>query len=298
MAVATRARELKAAGKDIISLTAGEPDHPTPAVIIDAAHQAMREGRTLYTGAGGLPELNQALTARLKTEGVSLEDSTCVLPTPGAKQAIFYAVMALVEPGDGVLVPEPAWVSYPEIVGLAGGRYLPVSLDPDQGFELTAEALRQAAQEGGGAKMLLLNSPGNPSGRVLTEAEIAAVVEIAEELDLIVLSDEIYGPLTYAPAQFRRLASIPALNERVVTVDGFSKAYAMTGWRLGWVAGPKAWIAGMRKLQGHTATCPAEFTQVAGITALKECDGDIERFKESYRVRGELIQDLFGSIPG
>jgi aspartate aminotransferase len=298
MALATRAREMRAAGRDVISLTAGEPDMPTPERIVNAAREALAAGRTRYTSAGGLPELNQAIFESLTREGVKLDGAQAVVATPGAKQAVFYAVQALVNPGDRVLLPEPAWVSYREIIGLAGGEVVSVDLDPDDNFRLDADKLIAAGKAAGGVKVLLLNSPCNPTGRVLSEAELKAVAHVAEELDLMVISDEIYGRLVYPPHQFRRLASLEGLGGRVVTVDGFSKAWAMTGWRLGYVAGPAQLIGGMRKLQGHTATCPAEFTQVAGITALRECDSLVAEYLARFCSRNELVVDQFSTVPG
>lgn len=295
MALATRAREMRAQGRDVVSLTAGEPDFPTPPEIVEAAHEAMLAGRTHYTGAGGLPELNKAIQADLTRGGVVLDSPTQVLPTPGAKQAIYYAIQALVEPGDGVVVLEPAWVSYVQIIGLAGGEVRPVRLDPADDFTITKELLEPACR---GAKVMLVNSPNNPTGRVLTEAEIEAIVAVAVEHDLTIVSDEIYGRLVYAPSEFRRLASHPDLAPRTLTVDGFSKSWAMTGWRLGYVAGPTELVAGMRKLQSHSATCPAEFTQVAGVTALEACDEHVERFRRSFEARGKLVLEEFSSIPG
>lgn len=298
MALATRARKMRAGGRDVISLTAGEPDMPTPPSIVAAAEEAMRSGRTRYTGAGGMPELCQALVAELARGGVELAGPQCVLPTPGAKQALFYAVAALLDPGEKVLLPEPAWVSYREIVGLAGGEVVPVPLDPDDGFTLDPGKLRAAAEAAGGIKLLMLNSPSNPTGRVLGDEELEGVASLARELDWIVISDEIYGKLVYRDHPFRRLASLEGMADRVVTVDGFSKAFAMTGWRLGYVAGPAPWIAGMRKLQSHTATCPAEFTQVAGTHALEHCQDDVLAYLERFAARNQLVVEHFSRIPG
>lgn len=292
MALATRARQMRAQGRDVVSLTAGEPDFPTPPEVVQAAHDAMLAGRTHYTGAGGLPELNQAIRADLARGGVTPAQ---VLPTPGAKLAIYYAIHALVEPGDAVVVLEPAWVSYAPIIGLAGGEVRPVRLDSAEDFRITRELLEPACK---GAKVILVNSPNNPTGRVLSEDELRAVVAVALEHDLTVISDEIYGRLVYPPSEFRRLAAHPDLAPRTLTVDGFSKSYAMTGWRLGYVAGPADLVAGMRKLQSHTATCPAEFTQVAGVAALLECDEAVETFRKSFQARAELVAEEFGSVPG
>ncbi len=298
MALAQRARDLAKAGRPIVSLTAGEPDQNTPSRIRLAAHQAMDRGDTHYTGAAGHPELRIALRRMLAGEDVELEDDSCVLPTPGAKQAIFYALMALVEEGTGVLLPEPCWVSYKELTELAEGTPIPVGLDPGDHFRLTAGPLIDAARAAGGAKVMILCSPSNPTGRVFTSEEIDAVVEVATTLDLTVISDEIYGRLVYPPCQFVRMAADPRLAGRVVTVDGFSKAYAMTGWRLGWVAGPKPIVKAMTTLQMHTATCPAAFVQTAGVTALEACADDVVRFAEAYARRRQLIVEHLSGIPG
>lgn len=298
MALATKARQMQAAGRDVISLTAGEPDQDTPAPIVAAAKAAMDAGDTHYTGAGGVPELAAAILATMKKDGVELAGPGAVVATPGAKQAVFYAMQALVNPGDGVLLPEPAWVSYVENIGLAQGRVISVPLDPDQSFRLEAAPLIDAARASGGAKVLILNSPSNPTGRVLTEDEIEAVAEAAEALDLVVVSDEIYGRLVYAPHRFRRLAADPRLADRTVTIDGFSKAWAMTGWRLGWICGPEPLIAGARKLQSHTATCPASFVQRGGVVALEQCDEHVEGFLASFARRREVAVEAFSEVPG
>lgn len=298
MALASKAKAMQRAGRPVISLTAGEPDFPTPEAIVQAAIEAMRGGKTHYTDAAGAPEVRETLIESLKKEGLELESSDSVLLTPGAKQAIHYAAQALLDPGDKVLLLEPAWVSYRQIVGLAQAEVVALDLDPDKDFALDPERLETLAAAHPEIRMLILNSPSNPTGRVLSRAELEAVAKVAEAHDWVVVSDEIYGKLVFGGATFTRAATIPGLAERTITIDGFSKSHAMTGWRLGWAAGPTPWIQGMKKLQMHSATCPAEFVQWAGRAGLLGCEDTVQSFSDSYAGRARLVEELFSRPRG
>jgi len=267
LAVSDRARALRAQGVDVIDLGGGDPDFITPAHVRRAAAEAMDAGETHYVASAGIPELRRAIAAKLRDDnGVEVDAIGGVVVTPGGKQALFEAALALIEPGVDVLILEPAWVSYVPMVELAGGRPVPIALDPDDGFRVTAERLRAAVTPA--ARVLVVNSPNNPTGRVLDDDELAAIVEVAREADLLVFSDEIYEKILFDGRQHRSIAAQPGMAERTLTFNGLSKAYAMTGWRLGYVAGPKHLIAQIEKVHSHSATCATSFAQAGGVAAL------------------------------
>lgn len=267
LAVSDKARQLKAQGVDVIDLGGGDPDFITAAHIRAAASDAMNSGDTHYVSSPGIPALRKAIAQKLKHDNnVDVDWNGGVVVTPGGKQALFEAALALVEPGVDVLIPEPAWVSYTPMVALAGGRNIPVPLDPENQFTLTREALERAVTPG--SRIIMICSPNNPTGRVLTINELTAVAEFAREHDLIVFADEMYEKILYDGAVHTSIATLPDMAERTLIFNGFSKAYAMTGWRLGYVAGPKPLIAEIEKVQGHSATCATSFVQTAGVAAL------------------------------
>lgn len=267
LAVSDKARQLKAQGVDVIDLGGGDPDFITPAHIRQAAIDAMNAGDTHYVASSGTPALRKAIAEKLaKDNNIIVEPNGGVLVTPGGKQALFEAVMALVGPGTDVLIPEPAWVSYVPMVELAGGRVVPVGLDPDNQFALTREVLEAAVTPA--SRVIMICSPNNPTGRVLTTAELEAVAGFAIEHDLLVFSDEMYEKIIYDNHTHTSIATLPGMAERTLVFNGLSKAYAMTGWRLGYVAGPKTYIAQIEKVHGHSATCATSFVQAAGVVAL------------------------------
>jgi aspartate aminotransferase len=267
LAVSDRARQLKAEGVDVIDLGGGDPDFITPAHIRNAAIAAMNAGDTHYVASAGIPALRRAIAEKLKADnGIEVEPNGGVIVTPGGKQAIFEATMALVEPGVDVLIPEPAWVSYAPMVELAGGRPVPVALDPDDHWRLTAESLATAVTPA--TRILLINSPNNPTGRVLDVEELAAVASIAQAHDLLVFSDEMYEKILYDGHRHTSVATLPGMAERTLIFNGLSKAYAMTGWRLGYVAGPRSYLGQIEKVHSHSVTCATSFVQQAGVVAL------------------------------
>jgi aspartate aminotransferase len=267
LAVSDRARQLKAQGVDVIDLGGGDPDFITPAHIREAAISAMNAGDTHYVASAGIPGLRQAIADKLRGDnGIEVDPNGGVVVTPGGKQALFEAALALIQPGDDVLIPEPAWVSYVPMVELAGGTAVPVPLDPDDNWRLTLDKLAAAVTPA--SRVLLINSPNNPTGRVLDNAELAAIAAFADEHDLLVFSDEMYEKILYDGHRHTSIATLPRMAERTLTFNGLSKAYAMTGWRLGYVAGPKPYIEQIEKVHGHSVTCAASFAQQAGIVAL------------------------------
>jgi aspartate aminotransferase len=257
-------RELQARGVNIIQLDVGEPDFATPGNIINAAERAMEAGFTHYTPSAGIPELREAVAEKLRIDNHLDVKKENVVITPGSKQALFYAVMALVDEGDEVIIPTPAWPSYMEMVTLAGGKVK--EIPSSYGFQLDIEALKSALSDK--TKMILVNSPCNPTGYVANEKELKAIADIAKEHSIYVLSDEIYERLIYE-GDHVSVGSFPGMDELVITVNGFSKAYAMTGWRLGYIAACKTIISAVTKLQQHSASQAASFVQKAGLEALK-----------------------------
>jgi len=267
LAVSDRARQLKAQGIDVIDLGGGDPDFITPEHIRVAAIEAMNAGDTHYVASAGIPSLRRAIADKLRTDNeIEVDPNGGVIVTPGGKQALFEATLALVESGVDVMIPEPAWVSYGPMVELAGGTAVPVPLDPDDNWRLTGEIL--AAAWTPASRILLVNSPNNPTGRVLDDAELAAIAEFAEERDLLVFSDEMYEKILYDGQRHTSIATLPGMAERTLVFNGLSKAYAMTGWRLGYVAGPRPYLEQIEKVHSHSVTCATSFVQKAGVVAL------------------------------
>lgn len=267
LAVSDRARQLKAQGIDVIDLGGGDPDFVTPKHIRDAAIDAMNAGDTHYVASPGIPALRKAIAEKLAFDnGIDVDPNGGVIVTPGGKQALFEATLALVETGVDVLIPEPAWVSYAPMVELAGGRPVPIPLDPDDNWRLTAENLAVAVTPA--TRILLINSPNNPTGRVLDAEELAAIADFAREHDLLIFSDEMYEKILYDGHTHTSIATLPGMAERTLIFNGLSKAYAMTGWRLGYAAGPKPYIEQIEKVHSHSVTCATSFVQKAGIVAL------------------------------
>ena len=296
VALTDRANELRAQGQDIVSLSAGEPDFDTPARAMDVACEAMRAGKTHYTTSAGIPELREAILRKLLREnGFSLPGSGHVLCVPGAKIGLTYLCLALLDEGDEVVCPEPAWVSYRECVRLADATYVPVpGKAPRFGPDL--EAIEAAVTDR--SRLFILNSPCNPTGAVWTRDELEALAEIVRRHErIVVLSDEIYERILFDGHEHVSFASLPGMAERTLTLNGFSKAYAMTGWRLGWCAGPRWIIEALKKLQQHSATCPVSFAQIAGATALDECDESVRAMAATFARRRSFICERLAAIP-
>ncbi len=267
LAVSDRARQLKAQGIDVIDLGGGDPDFITPDHIRQAATEAMNAGDTHYVASAGIPGLRQAIAGKLRSDnGIEVEPNGGVIVTPGGKQALFEATLAFVEPGVDVLIPEPAWVSYGPMVELAGGTAVPVPLDPDDNWRLTVDMMNDALTPA--SRILLINSPNNPTGRVLDDDELSGVAAFGSEHDLLVFADEMYEKILYDGHRHSSVATLPDMAERTLIFNGFSKAYAMTGWRLGYVAGPQPYLQQIEKVHSHSVTCATSFVQQAGIVAL------------------------------
>jgi aspartate aminotransferase len=296
VAVSDKARRLKAEGRDVIALAGGDPDFATPQHIIDAAVEALNTGDTHYPPAKGKPELIEAIVAKLARENDVQITPEQVVVTPGGKWALYIALQAMLNPGDEVLLLEPAWVSYGPIVTLNGGQPVHVTLPSHDNFRVTDELLLEHMTPR--TKALIVNNPSNPTGRVLTRDEIGAIVRVATNHDLYVISDEIYEHLVYDNAVHYSLAAQPGMAERTVTVNGFSKAYAMTGWRLGWLAAPPDLARLALKLQTQSVTSAASFAMVGGAAALNGPQDAVHRMVAAYAERRAFMLDALDEIPG
>ena len=296
IAVSDRARVLRAQGRDIIALAGGDPDFPTPRHIVEAAEAALRAGDTHYPPARGRPALLEAIVDKLEREnGVRVRPNQ-VIVTPGAKWALFIALAALVNPGDEVIVLDPSWVSYGPMVGLNDARAVRVALPAADDYRITEARLRAALSER--SKVLLVNSPNNPTGRVLSREEIDAILRVATEADLYVISDEIYEHLVFDGAIHRSLAAEPGMAGRTVIINGFSKAYAMTGWRLGWLAAPEPIATLAMNLHSQGVTSASSFAMSAGVAALTGSQECVTEMVAAYAERRRFMVEALNAIEG
>jgi aspartate aminotransferase len=297
LAVSDRARQLKAQGIDVIDLGGGDPDFITPEHIRAAAIEAMNAGETHYVASAGIPALRKAIADKLRADnGIEVDPNGGVIVTPGGKQALFEAALAFVETGVDVMIPEPAWVSYGPMVELAGGTVVPVPLDPDDSWRLTSEALVEAWTPA--TRILLTNSPNNPTGRVFDDAELAAIAAFAQERDLLVFSDEMYEKILYDGQKHTSIATLPGMAERTLVFNGLSKAYAMTGWRLGYVAGPGSFLQQIEKVHSHSVTCATSFVQRAGVVALNGPQEFISQMVSAWDRRRRNLAERLSAING
>ena len=297
IAMNDKAKQLAAEGKSVIGLAGGEPDFDTPPHIVEAAVKALHDGETRYAAPSkGIRPLLEAIAAKeVRDNNVRLDPMTDIIVTPGGKLALFLALKAMLDPGDEVLIPAPYWVSYPSVTTMVGGLPVAVETSSDDNFRLRLDHLRQFVTPK--SKAIIINSPGNPTGHMLSSAEIEAVATLALEHDLYIISDDIYEKLNFDGRPAISLASIPEISDRVVVINGMSKAYAMTGWRLGWLAGssPLMSVAGM--FNSQTATSAATFTQHAAVAALNGPQDCVETMRRSYQERRDFIVSAFNGIP-
>ena len=296
--VDARAKKLKAEGRPVVSFAAGEPDFPTPEHIVEAAVAAARDPKNhKYTPAAGLPELREAIAAKTLRDSALEVDPSQVIVTNGGKQAVYEAFATLLDPGDEVLLPAPYWTTYPEVIKLAGGVPVEVFAGSDQGYLVTVEQLEAARTPR--TKVLLFVSPSNPTGAVYSPEQTAAIAAWAEEHGLWVISDEIYQNLTYDGQRAASIVeAVPALADRTILVNGVAKTYAMTGWRLGWMIGPKDAIAAAGNLQSHLASNVSNVSQRAAIAALTGPQDEVATMREAFDRRRKLIQGGLDAIDG
>ena len=277
--------DLRAKGERVLSLSIGEPDFPTPAHIVEAAKKALDDGFTKYTPAPGIPELRQAIAEKSATENGIPAKAENVLVAP-TKHTLYEACMALLDPGDEAILPDPGWVSYAPMVTLAGAKPVPVRAADEDGFVPSPDRIAELLTPR--TRILMLNSPSNPAGSVYPRSTMKAIADLARDHDLIVLSDEIYEKILYE-GEHVSPASLDGMFERTVTVNGFSKTYAMTGWRLGWLVAPKDLLREISKVQEHTITCCTSFAQKAGVAALRGPTEPLRRMVAEFRARRDLI---------
>lgn len=297
LAVTQKARELKAAGKDVIGLGAGEPDFDTPNNIKQAAISAINAGDTKYTAVDGTPKIKKAIIEKFKRENKLNFETDQISVGAGGKQIIYNAMMATLNHGDEVIIPAPYWVSYPDIVLLAGGNPVIVKCSEKESFKISPEKLKNAITEK--TKWLMLNSPSNPTGSCYTESEINSLADILKKNKQIhILSDDIYEHIIYENFKFFTIAQVKELKDRILTMNGVSKSYAMTGWRIGYGAGPKELIKAMAKIQSQSTTNPSSISQAAAVEALNgKQDFIVERTK-SFQQRRDFVLNELKSIKG
>ncbi len=297
IAVTQKARELKAAGKDVIGLGAGEPDFDTPENIKEAAIKAIKEGDTKYTAVDGTPALKKAIVAKFKNEN-NLEYTTDQITVgAGGKHVIYNAMMATLNDGDEVIIPAPYWVSYPDIVLLAGGKPVVMECDEKQGFKINPSDLEKFITPK--TKWIILNSPSNPTGACYSENDIKAIAAVLEKhKHIYILSDDIYEHVTYEGFKFFTIAQIESLKDRVLTMNGVSKAYSMTGWRIGYAAGPKDIVKAIAKIQSQSTTNPSSISQAASVEALSGTQDFIKKRADSFQERRDFVVNALNAIDG
>jgi aspartate aminotransferase len=297
LAIDSKAKAMKAEGIDVCGFGAGEPDFDTPEHIKAAAQAALETGFTKYTPSSGIPELRQAIAEKLAADNKLEYKPSQVIVSNGAKQSCFNAIMAVCEPGDEVLIPAPYWLSYPEMVRLAGAEPIIVHTTQENSWKITAEQFEEAMTPK--TKMIILNTPGNPTGSVYTREELRAISEVAAEEDIYILSDEIYEKLVYDGTEHVSIASLtPEAYDLTITVNGFSKAYAMTGWRLGYLAAPEPIARAIDSMQSHSTSNPCSFAQKGALAALKGDQQCIVDMREEFNLRREYMYGRLSSISG
>ena len=289
ISIGNTASALEADGVDVVDLSVGEPDFPTPENVIEAGKEAIDAGHTGYAPSPGVPALREEIADKLRADGLDYEAEN-VMVTPGGKQALYEIFQAIVDDGDEVVLLDPAWVSYEAMTKLAGGSLSRVDLAP-HGFALEPALDDLVETVSDDTTLLVVNSPSNPTGAVYSDAALEGVRDLAVDHDFTVISDEIYKEVTYG-TEATSLGSLSGMADRTVTLNGFSKAYSMTGWRLGYFAGPEELISQAGKLQSHSVTCATHFVQYAGIEALRNTDDAVTEMREAFRERRDLLCNL------
>ena len=297
IAVTTKAREMRASGKDVIGLGAGEPDFDTPDNIKEAAIEAIKNGETKYTAVDGTPDLKKAIVEKFKRENNLNYTTDQITVGTGGKQVIYNTFMATLNKGDEVIIPAPFWVSYPDMVLLAGGTPKIIKCEEKDGFKLSAKKLEKAISKK--TKWLILNSPSNPTGAGYTKKEIEDLSKVLlKHKKIFILSDDIYEHIRYEGFNFFTIAQISKLKERTLTMNGVSKSYAMTGWRIGYAAGPKEIINAIRKIQSQSTSNPSSISQAAAVEALNGQQNFIKERAEAFKERRDFVVSSLNNIKG
>jgi len=293
---AARARALEAEGRDIIHLEIGEPDFDTPAHVREAAKRALDAGETHYAPFAGIPALREAIAVDATARKHFPVDPSQVFVTVGGKGVMVYAILGLVDPGDEVIVPDPGYPIYASLASFVGGRPVPIPIRQEHDFRLDVDELASLITPR--ARLLVLNSPANPTGGVLTRDDIERIAELAVRHDLAVLADEIYARILYDGAEHVSIASLPGMAERTIVLDGFSKTFAMTGWRLGYAIVPPALIQAYGTLIINTVSCAPTFAQIGAVEALRGPQADVDAMLEEFAARRDLVVEGLNAIPG
>jgi len=297
LAISAKAKAMKAQGIDVCSFSAGEPDFDTPAHIKAAAKLALDDGKTKYGPAAGEPKLREAIARKLREENGLCYSAENVIVTNGGKHSLFDLMLALIEAGDEVIIPAPYWLSYPEMVKLAGGTPVIVPTDTSTNYKITPEQLRSSITPQ--TKLFVLNSPSNPTGMVYTPGEVKALAEVVVEQDILVVSDEIYEKILYDGAEHLSIGAVGAeIFERTIISSGFAKAFSMTGWRLGYLAGSVELIKAMTTIQGHSTSNVCTFAQYGAIAALEGSQDCVEEMRLAFAERREVMFERLNAIPG
>ena len=295
LAIDSKAKSLLAQGINVCSFAAGEPDFDTPEHIKEAALQALTDNFTRYTPSSGIPELREAISHKFKTENNLEYSPSEIIVSNGAKQSCFNAILACVGEGDEVIIPAPYWLSYPEMVRLAGAEPVIVQTTAANNWKMTADDFANAMSPR--TKMVIINSPGNPTGAVYTKEELRAIVEVAADEEILILSDEIYEHLIYDEAKHVSVASLtPEARDLTITVNGFSKAYAMTGWRLGYLGAPQKIAQAIDSLQSHSTSGPCSFAQKGALAALTSSQQCVVDMREEFNIRREYMFQRLSSM--
>ncbi len=297
LAIDTKAKAMKREGIDVISFSVGEPDFDTPPHIRAAAEAALEQGKTRYGAAAGEPRLREVIAQKLQRDNGLCYGADNVLVTNGGKHSLFNLMLALIEPGDEVIIPAPYWVSYPEMVKLAGGTPVIVSTTLETGYKITPEQLQQAITPN--TKLFVFNSPSNPTGMVYTPDEVKALASVIVERDIWVVADEIYEKLLYDGAQHLSMGAVsPEAYDRTIVSSGFAKTYAMTGWRVGFLAGPVDLIKAAITIQGHSTSNVCTFAQYGAIAAYEQSQDCVQQMLAAFAERRQVILDYLNAIPG
>lgn len=297
LAISAKAKAMKADGLDVCSFSAGEPDFDTPEHIKAAAKQALDDGKTRYGPAAGEPQLRSAIAHKLQTENQLPYEPKNIAVTNGGKQSLYNLTQALIEAGDEVIIPAPYWVSYPDMVKLAGGTPVSVTTTVEQGYKITPEQLKQAITPQ--TKLFIFNSPSNPTGMVYAPDEIRAIAQVVVDAGIWVVADEIYERILYDGATHLSIGAVsPEAFAHTITSNGFAKAYSMTGWRVGYLAGPEELIQATTKIQGHSTSNVCTFAQYGAIAALEGSQDCVEEMRLAFAERRNYIYEALNSIPG
>ena len=297
IAITAQAAALRAAGRDVIGLSAGEPDFPSPQLAKDAGIKAIQDNQTLYTAADGMPELKEAIISKFTGDNQLNYEPNEVLVSVGAKQALFNLCLALLEKGDEAIIPAPYWVSYLDMVELAGAQPVCITAGRETNFKLSPARLREELNDN--TRLFFINSPSNPTGKVYSGDELAALAEVLLDFpEVVIASDDIYEHILWH-GEFHNILNVcPQLKDRVVVINGVSKCYAMTGWRIGYAAGPREIIKAMKKLQSQSTSNPTSISQHAALAALKSDNSDIPAMNKAFKERHDFMAKELGMIDG